>query len=418
MPIFSTAPAPVAPRNSRAAEAPKLSHWLQVMSHVSSKFGGIATSVPQLSRASEANGPFICESLAFCDPQEVAEASGEQQAAIRSLPPSRARSLFDRKYRGDVNECIQACSGVHIHGIWEMHSVTASNVARAYKKPYVVSAHGMLDTWSVKQKRPKKALYAALIEMRVLHKASCLRALTATEVNDYRRIGLGNPIAIVPNGVSVPSNVTTELFDNAFPELREKRIALFLGRLHPKKGLVVLLKAWAEMLRTSPKHDVDDAHLVIAGPDSEGTLDAITRLRAELCLEHSVTFAGMLNGENKWSALAAAQLFVLPSYSEGFSVAVLEAMGVGRPVIVSEHCHIPEVDEVECGWTVKPEIKDLRLALANFYGASDRTIAEIGNCGRLLVEDKFSWNVVGRQMAEIYGWLDGGDQPASLDLVL
>ncbi len=178
-----------------------------------------------------------------------------------------------------------------------------------------------------------------------------------------------------------------------------------------KKGMHLLLPAWAQAMRP------EDAHLVVAGPDSENTLATLSRMRDDLKLHSSVTFTGMLAGNLKWSALAAASLFVLPSYSEGFSIAVIEAMGMGLPVMVTNACHIPEVATRNCGWVTEPEVDPLRRSLEQFFELSGDEAAQAGQRGKDFIEQRFRWPVVGKQMAEVYEWLGGGDRPHGVEIV-
>jgi glycosyltransferase involved in cell wall biosynthesis len=368
-------------------------------------------SVPQLAKATRAHGSIDCPMVGFCDAEELQQLSVEQRGAVDVLPSSRMRWMVDVNLQGSLKRTIRAANGVHIHGIWETHCMMGAGIARGCKRPYIVSAHGMLEPWALRQKRLKKALYAALVETRVLHGAACLRALTPDEVGDYRRLGLANPIAIVPSGVDVPLSASANPFFDIHPQLRGKRIVLFLGRLHPKKGLHLLLQAWERATRP------DDVHLVIAGPDSENTLALLQREIDEFKLQGSVTFAGMLETDLKWSALAAASLFVLPSYSEGFSIAVLEALGMEVPVLVTTGCHIPEVATQDCGWVVDPELAPLRNRLEEFFNLSPKEAARMGQRGKELIERRFNWSVVGKQMADVYEWLQGGIKPSEVEIV-
>ena len=385
--------------------------WLQVLSHLSPRYGGIATSVPPLARATEAQGLLDCPIVGFCAPDELDHLDVRERPAIKVFAPDRRRWITDIGLRKELRKRIQASAGVHIHGIWEIHCVTSAGLARRCTRPYLISAHGMLEPWALRQKRLKKALYAALIESRVLQRATCLRALTRDESKDYRRVGLTNPIAIVPNGIDVPEGSDPQPFLDKFQQLAEKRIVAFLGRLHYKKGLHLLLPAWAKAHRPA------DAHLVIAGPDSDGTLETLTRQRDELNLQDSVTFTGMVEGQLKWSLLASASLFVLPSYSEGFSVAVLEALGMGIPVVVTVGCHVPEIAARGCGWVIPSSSESLRRALEQFFELSPAEAAQAGHHGKDLVEAQFRWPVIGRQMAEVYNWLEGGSRPQGVEIV-
>lgn len=391
-------------------EAKKSASWLQVLSHVDPQFGGIASSVPQLSQATEAQGGPECPIAGFCDPNEKLPKDARQ--SVQHYSSHRVRWALDHNLRNRFRDSIRASQGVHIHGVWEPHCNVAAAAARACRRPYIISAHGMLDLWALKHKRVKKAFYAALIEARNLQRAACLRALTLDEVQDYRRVGLTNPVAVVPTGVEVPAGITGDLFWEMYPQLAGRRIILFLGRVHRKKGLDLLLQAWSRL----PKSN-DDTHVVIAGPD-DGHLPELKQMVEKLGLEQSVTFAGMLQGEQKWSALRAASVFVLPSHSEGFSVAVLEALAMGLPVIITDQCHFPEIVETKCGWTIQPDAAQLEQALREFLALPPEQAVHMGECGRDLVEKRFRWPVVGKQMADVYAWLQGGGpRPANVDVV-
>jgi glycosyltransferase involved in cell wall biosynthesis len=392
------------------SEAARRARWLQVLSHLSPRYGGIATSVPGFARATEAESLYACPIIGFCDREELDQIPEDQRAGIHVFPPQRLRWMVDTRLHRRLSEAVAAADGVHIHGLWETHCMTAARIARARKRPYVISAHGMLEQWALQYKRLKKALYAALVEIRVMKSAACLRALSLDEVEDYRRLGLTNPIAVVPGAVSAPPTLSPVLFRSDWRRLDGKRIVLFLGRIHPKKGLHLLLRAWARVVRA------EDAHLVIAGPDSEGTRARLERLAEDLKIQQSVTFTGMLNGESKWSALAAASLFVLPSYSEGFSIAVLEALAAGVPVLVTTSCHVPEVAKNRCGWVATPTLPSLEQALREFFESSTRDRAELSKNGRELARRRFDLSIVGSQMAQVYDWLQTGRRPTGVEI--
>ena len=390
----------------------KESCWLQVLSHLSPQYGGIAASVPRLARATEAASQHACPIAGFCDSGELEHLPEDRRAEMQIFPPDRMRWIMDTGLRRTLKNTIRASTGVHIHGVWETHCMMAAGIARDCNRPYMISVHGMLEEWAFRLQASQESPYAALFEIRRMQRAACLRALSLDEVNDYRGVGLTNPIAIIPNGTDAQPGATPSLFRDAYPQLMGKRIVLFLGRLHPKKGLHLLIQAWA---RLSTK--VNDVHLVIAGPDSDGMRASLETATDELKLRSSVTFAGMLTGEQKWSALAAASVFVLPSYSEGFSVAVLEALAMGIPVIITTPCHIPEVAIYDCGWVIEPSAGPLEQALADFMSLSREEADQIGKRGGDLVRTRFHSSVVGNQMAQVYDWLQGGNKPTAVEIV-
>jgi len=346
----------------------------------------------------------------FCNNLEKDNAAGPC-SEVTCVGASRILWKLDPIRRGHLKDLIRRADGIHIHGIWEAHCAVGASIAQACRRPYVLSAHGMLERWAVQAKLWKKAAYATLVETNNLRKATCLRALTRAEVGDYRRIGLTNPVAIVPSGVAIPEGVSAAPFHAVYPQLVGKRVVLFLGRLHPKKGLAMLLRAWAHLAPS-----FDDAHLVLAGPDFDGTRRTLEGLVNELGIRHQVTFTGMLTGRMKWSALAMASVFALPSFSEGFSVAVLEALGMGLPVIVTGTCNIPEVAENRCGWVIEPEQSAVEIAIEESLRLSAFERHLMGERGKALVSSRFTWPVVGKQMAEVYRWVLGGPQPVSVQI--
>jgi glycosyltransferase involved in cell wall biosynthesis len=270
----------------------------------------------------------------------------------------------------------------------------------------------MLEPWALRSKRWKKKVYWSLLEKRNLEGARCLRALTRSEAEHYRDAGLRQPIVIIPNGVEVPAEICPEPFYDRYPQLRGRRLLLFLGRIHPKKGLALLCQSWASICRDYP-----DAQLILAGPDSEGTKVLLEAQISALGIESRVTFAGMLRGNEKWAALRAATVFLLPSYSEGFSIAVLEAMGAGIPVIVSRQCYFPEVETSGSGWVIEVEATSLSRALRECLALSASELAMLGTNGRRLVKSRFQWDVVGRQTADVIDWILGGSEPCSTEII-
>ena len=385
--------------------------WLSVVSHLDPKYGGLSSAVPALASAVAGTGTCEMRVAGFCQASEQYRPEVQHAVSFRYYPPSRKAWYTDRSLRQKFEREVAAAEGVHIHGLWQASTSVAASAARSRKIPYLVSAHGMLESWALANKGFKKRLYAALFERSTLNAARCLHALTDAEANDFRQFGLKNPIAVIPNGVDIPDTLSPEAFLTRFPHLRGRVLVLFLGRIHFKKGLDILADAWAEIGVRFP-----EAHLVLAGPDFEGTQAHIEKRFATSGLTDRVTFTGMLTGEMKWSALAAAHGFILPSYSEGLSVSVLEAMGVGLPVIVTRQCNVPEVEQHACGWTIEPRAPDVRNALENLLQASAASLQKMGQNGKRLVAERYAWPVIGRQMASLYQWMAGGPLPVELDL--
>ncbi len=386
------------------------SRWLHVVTHLDPKYGGLSSAVPALGQALSERTNCRAEIAAFCVEGEHFQPRGLAQSALSYWPQGRGSWLHNQRLKSSFEQRIAGVDGVHIHGLWEQSTLEACRAASVAGKPYVLSAHGMLERWALRNKRWKKLLYAALTERSNVRGAACRLALTEAEAGDYQRFGSAGPVAIIPNGVSLPGQRDPESFLAEFPELRGQRLILFLGRLHPKKGVDLLLRAWTEV---APRHR--EAHLVVAGPDSDGTRALLEGMVAEHSLQGQVTFTGMLNDQKKWSALAAAEAFTLPSHSEGLSMSVLEAMGMGLPVIVTRQCNLPEVKQYGAGWTIEPDYKQLIQALDELLESRSEVNREMGLAGSRLVEQRYNWAAVARQTAEVYRWVLGGPVPRHVE---
>lgn len=380
--------------------------WLHVVSHLDPKYGGLSAVVPELARAVAGAGGWRSPVAAFLADGERSTVNGVD---VTAWPTSRVAWLRNGALRASFDALVRRSAGVHIHGLWEGSTAAAVASARRAGRPYVISAHGMLEPWALGNKRWKKQIYGALVERSNVAGARCLHALTEAEVEDYRSFGARQAIAVIPNGVTIPEGTGPELFLAQQPGLRGKRIVLFLGRIHFKKGLDLLVEAWGRVAATHP-----EARLVLAGPDFENTRAAVERHIAELGVGRSVCFTGMLRGNEKWSAMATAEAFVLPSYSEGLSVSALEAMGMGLPVILTTHCHLPEAERAGAGWEIPSEVGALTSVLQQLLSQPIATNRAMGAKGQRLVRDRFTWSVVGGKMRAMYGWIEGGLEPAEV----
>ncbi|MCL0066618.1 glycosyltransferase [Thermodesulfovibrionales bacterium] len=288
---------------------------------------------------------------------------------------------------------------VHIHELWSHPHLVASRVARKSGKPYIVTIHGGLEPWAINHKAFKKKIYSALIQRRILQKAVALHAITNEEVKHIQDFGVDNKIVMIPNGIN-PQEFQTlparQELEQLYPSLAGKQVVLFLGRLHPIKGLDILARAFGKVVR-----ERNDVYLLAVGQDSNGYQGKIEKiLEAEGALG-KVIFTGMLTGQKKLAAFSRANVFVLPSYSEGFSMAILEAMICGLPIIITHPCNFPEVAEAEAGIVIDPDPEQLAEALTRLLD-NPQLREEMGGNGRRLIKERFTWDKIADQMIQLY----------------
>jgi glycosyltransferase involved in cell wall biosynthesis len=383
---------------------------LNVIQSLAPENGGTSVSVPALVNATAETGRY-CHLLLSFDRSNASLHYESRAMNILNLPSSSLELRLPTASRAALRKAVEASDVVQIHGIWTGHCLAAANSARKLGKPVIVSAHGMLDNWALQHKGWKKAPYSAFIERPNLSRVTCLRALTRVEVDNYRSFGLKQPIAIVPNGVEAPDDVSPGEFLARYPYLENKRIVLFLGRIHKKKGVDLLVKAWNEVSARLP-----DAHLVIAGPDNGG-LDSLFSAHGKPDRASSITICGMLQGSLKWSTMAASAAFALPSLSEGLSMATLEALWLGLPVMISHECNFREIEDLECAFMVRPTVASIA---EGFLGMLSHPLAELRRRGKLgadFVQAGYGWPAVGGKMADVYDWMLGGPMPKSVEIV-
>lgn len=284
---------------------------------------------------------------------------------------------------------------VHGHEWRTVENWRVLPVAGRHNKPVILSPHGTL-TYETGRSALKSA-WDALISPRLARYVTHIAALTTQEAQDVRqlwqRFGPMPPIDVIPNGIhthefaQLPDDKPLRTRYN----IRQKRIVLFMGRLHARKGVDVLVQAFQQAR-------VADTHLLIVGPD-DGMGDQLNALIART--PDAISLTGYLDGQERLQAWAAADVFVLPATGEGLSMAVLEAMAAGLPVILSPGCNLPEVVDAGAGWVVEPAIDALANALTALF-ADEARLGQMAEAARAWVQARFTWARVGQQLEAVY----------------
>jgi len=296
----------------------------------------------------------------------------------------------------------------HVHGLWMYCSFVNYRYHQHKQTPYVISPHGMLDPWAVSNSAWKKRLVGWAFERKHLAQASCLHALCESELVAIRAFGLNNPVCIIPNGIDLPQRQ-----GHVAPWVQQittgKKVLLYLGRLHPKKGLINLLRAWRQVVIESRQQS--DWVLAIAGWDQGGHETELQKLSLELGVEQSVLFLGPQFGKNKQACYENADAFVLPSFSEGLPMTVLEAWAYGLPVLMTPQCNIPEGFLSNAAIKVEPTQEEIANGLVHLFNLTDEERKQMGCNGLSLVQQKFTWEKVAGEMHTVYQWILGGGAP-------
>jgi len=308
---------------------------------------------------------------------------------------------------------------IHIHAIWGIASHVACKIGRKRNIPYIVAPRGMLEPWSLNQKKWKKRLAMWLYQRKDLQRAVALHATAESEAEQFRKLGFKQPIIVSPNGVEFPDSMPSRAFRSD-----GKKTALFLSRIHPKKGLMELVEAWAEVknsskvesgnrdenpitneLMNSRTNELLNWHFEYAGPDYDGHLAQVQKKIRDLGVEADFMYLGNLGDQEKWTAYRRADLFVLPTYSENFGIVIAEALAAEVPVLTTTGTPWKSLVENRCGWWIEPGQKSLVDELPSILQCGREELQVMGRRGQDYAYKTFSWSSIACEMKDAYQWV-------------
>lgn len=366
-----------------------------VVASIAEEASGPSYSVPALAMASERLGRKVVihtsRSRELPNPKVKIELFPHW---MERVPIFRAIHHAPGLYR--KMEDLPHGSIVHGHGLWLMPNVISAAAGAREDIKVVHAPRGMLGAGALQFSSTKKKLFWQLLQMRAVRNVDCWHATSEKEVADIRNCGLKQPIALVPNGIDIPTP----------PQTSRSKTVLFLGRIHPKKGIDTLLKVWRELEARFPSWRLD-----IAGPADNEYGAEYRQYIAANGIERA-RFIGPIYGKDKGKAYAEASLFVLPTLDENFGLTVGEALANETPAIVSHGAPWEGLVSEDCGWWHPIGEEPLLNALSEAMSTSPELLQEMGKKGRAWVARDFGWPSLASLMEQVYDWLgDKADRP-------
>lgn len=365
--------------------------------------GGIARVVVDGADALARQGDLSITLMTQAVPDaEMLASSCSRVNRVVAQSGSRLEMSFGLPFRRELGRLMGTARPmlIHSHGLWVPLNHWAVSIGRRNDIPVVVQPHGMLEPWSLAHKAWKKKLAMALFQWRDLEEAQLLVATSSVEHENIRRLGLRQPVAIIPNGV----DLNVGAIPATLAQADRQRVALFLSRVHPVKGLLNLVRAWAQLAPVGWR-------LRIAGPDEAGHLEEVMVLVRALGVQNSVDYVGVVNGADKSALYKTADVFVLPTFTENFGVVIAEALAHGVPVITTRGAPWADLETYGCGWWVDIGVGPLVHALRQAMVLSDDERRAMGARGRDYVR-RYDWDGIAQQTIGVYRWVLGqGPQP-------
>ena len=363
---------------------------VHVVPQVSAEADGVSAVVRQLCLTQVLEGHQI--TLACLDAHPLAGV----QIELHKAWPLFGRCGMSPKYLHALRKAARRVDVVHNHSLWSMVNMAAGLVVPGKHAKLVTSPHGTLSEWALSHHRWRKQVFWPL-QKRVLEYADLIHATCEDEYNDIRRLGLRAPVTIISNGIDLPDLVPRTAG-------QDERILLFLSRVHPKKGIELLLDAWAALDASYPQW-----RLRIVGPGEPEYL-AVLHARVARNGSRKVSFDGPLYGDEKIAAYRNADLFVLPTHSENFGMVVAEALAQECPAIVSHGAPWSGLDREGCGWWIPNDVDSLRATLEQAMAQPPDVLHAMGARGRQWMQRDFSWEGVAGMMEAAYRWVSKGGE--------
>lgn len=287
---------------------------------------------------------------------------------------------------------------IHQQGIWSYASNCSLHQKKIFNTKTIITPRGMLDSWAINNSKLKKKVIGNWFEYENLRAADCIHALNHSEYRSIRKFGLKNPVAIIPNGIFLPKVSVLK------KEKKEKKTLLFISRIHPKKGLDFILEVFKNIIESDPSL-LCHWEFRIGGWAENGHRRELEKKCNAYNLNSFIKFIGPVYNQDKEKEFLNANAFILPSYSEGLPMSVLEAWSYKLPVIMTKECNLPEGFESKSSVLINHTVKDAAKVIVEFLKLEERELQVYGENGYNLVKNNFTWSKIATQTLELYSWL-------------
>ena len=370
---------------------------MKILSFVSSldlSSGGPSRSVPMLVKGLAELGVDITLMTIRSENMNIHALEGTT-AKLKVLSPSFSRKEIAKYLADERFELIQ------IQSVWEMPYHKVILEARKQNIPYIVTPRGMLEPWSLSQKKWKKKLAWWLYQRNDVQKSACVFTTAKMEAEHVSNLGITTCKAVIPNGIETDAYPCKSSVEGV------KKQVLFLSRVHVKKGIELLFEAWKRL-----HSDYVDWQLLVIGNGEAEYIHSLENRVESLGLKDCIKILPPVFGEAKIKVYQESALFCLPSFSENFGMVIAEAMSCGTPVITTTNCPWEILNETDTGWCVDLSVDNLEHALREAMGMDANALYDMGQRASKFIFDNFDYRSVTRKTLRLYEWLlNSGEKP-------
>lgn len=364
------------------------------ISSLSLKSGGPSRSVPMMAKGLSESGAEVTLVTLYSNDMNTHALDGTDVNVIF------LKNGFDKKKIEDIilNEDVDI---VQLQSLWSLDYHKVAQICRKHKIPYIITPRGMLEPWSMNQKRYKKLLAMFFYQRKDLNHAACIYTTSKMEAQNVRKLGIEATISVIPNGISVEGYPCRTTLENV------KKQVLFLSRIHIKKGIELLINAWSNIKKVYP-----DWTLLIVGNGEENYVETLKRTIEEKGLSDVVKIMPPVFGDVKVKLYQSSALFVLPSYSENFGMVIAEAMSSGVPVITTDNTPWEFLNETKTGWCIPLSSDNLEKSIKEALSLNPSILFKKGQEGSKIVNNLYDYKTVSCSTYNLYKWiLEGGKVP-------